>query len=198
MKPIHVKRVIQFIQQYHPIHNAEDLKVILQQNPERFIYLLNEAIEVSGSTPKCATRFIREFQSIKKENPTMNKPKITMRLVVWVKATWQKAVQFFSGKPQKVTIISAIGAVVAFIITRSPAAMSMLSKCGGLLNVAKDLTLQNVYLAGSFIQLFGNVVWNQVVAVKNFAVNKAAQAWRWTVGLFSSTHDSDESLYNAA
>lgn len=198
MKPIHVKRVIQFIQQYHPVHNAEDLKLILQQNPERFIYLLNEAIEVSGSTPKCATRFIREFQSIKRESPKMTKPKITMRLMIVIKSAWQKAVQFFSGKSQKVAIISAIGAVVAFIVTRSPAAMAMLSKCGSLLNVAKDLTLQNVYLAGSFIQLFGNVVWNQVVAVKNFAVNKAAQAWRWTVGLFSSTSDSDEPIYNAA
>ncbi len=198
MKPIHVKRVIQFIQQHHPIHNAEELKVILQQNPERFIYLLNEAIEVSGSTPKCAKRFIREFQSIKKENPTMNKPKITMRLVVWVKATWQKAVQFFSGKSQKVAIISAIGAVVAFIVTRSPAAMAMLAKCGGLLNMAKDLTLQNVYLAGSFIQLFGNVIWTQVVAVKNFAVKKAVQAWCWTVELFSSTSDNNEPVYNAA
>lgn len=199
MKPVHVKRVIQFIQQYHPVHNEQELKSVLQQKPELFIVLLNEAIDVSGSTPKCAKRFIREFQLIiEKENQTMNKPKITMRLVVWVKSTWQKAVQFFSGKSQKAAVIAAVGAAVAFFITRSPSAMAILSKCGGMLNALKDVTLQNIYFAGSFIQLFGNVVWTQVVAVKNFTVNKAVQAWRWTVGLFSSTPNNDEPTYNAA
>ncbi len=199
MKPVHVKRVIQFIQQHHPVHNAEDLTVILQQNPERFVYLLNEAIEVSGSTPKCAKRFIREFQLIiEKENQTMNKPKITMRLVVWVKSTWQKAVQFFSGKSQKAAVIAAVGAVVAFVISRNPSAMAILSKCGGMLNALKDVTLQNIYLAGSFIQLFGNSIWNSIVAIKDFTVKKIVQTWRWAMSLFTKSPDTDEPIYNAA
>ncbi len=199
MKPVHVKRVIQFIQQYHPVHNEQELKSILQQKPEQFIVLLNEAIEVSGSTPKCAKRFIREFQLIiERENKTMNKPKITMRLVVWVKSTWQKAVQFLSGKSQKAAVIAAVGAGVAFFITGSPSAMATLSKYGGMLNAVKDVTLQNIYLAGSFIQLFGNSIRNSIVAIKDFTVKKTVQTWRWMVSLFDTSRNNDEPLYDAA
>ncbi len=127
----------------------------------------------------------------------MNTPKLTMRLVVKAKSLWAKAVQFFSGKSQKVAVISAVVAVIAFFITRSSVALAMFSQASVALNAIKDVTLQNIYLAGSFVQMFGDVIWSRVVAVKNFAVKKVGQIWSWLVSLFASPTD-DRPIYDAA
>lgn len=200
MKPIYIKRVVDFIQRYHPEYTWRQLNAILEEKPEQFVFLLNEAIERSGSTPKCAIKFIKELQKIikshkadtqpsTKENTTMekpNKPAFIMRLVIVAKNVWGGVTKFFTTNAKKAAYTgSAIAiAVVTFLATNKTALLSLLAVIKGrsVINSLKSLWTKVQGLAAS---------------TKNFVVTKAKQAWIWVVNLFTR-ETGDEHQYNAA
>ncbi len=157
MKPIHIKRVVDFIHRYHPEYTERQLNTILEDKPEQFVYLLNETIERSGSTPKCAIKFIKELQKIikshkaenqpsTKENTTMekpNKPAFIIRLVTIAKNVWGGVTKFFTTNAKKVAVTgTAIAmAVVAYFATNKTALLSLLAVVKGqsVINSLKSL-----------------------------------------------------------
>jgi hypothetical protein len=224
MKPIHIKRVIDFIHRYHPEHTRTELNVLLEAEPEQFVYLLNEAIERSGSTPKCAIKFIKEIQKIiqetstNKENPTMEneiKPSFTMRLVAAAKNVWGKVTHFFSTNAKKTALTGSaiVIAVVAFFATNNTALLNLLAtiKSRGVINslktqlgkvtslivAGKNLVMNNIGLAWMFVQLAAEVALNKVIALKNFLVARVKQGWEWVMSLFKPELE-EEHQYKAA
>ncbi len=217
MKPIHIKRVIDFIHRYHPEHTGKELQALLEAEPEQFVYLLNEAIERAGSTPKCAIKFIKEIQKIVKETtinrekPIMKneiKPSFTMRLVNAAKNTWGRVTQFFSTKAKKAVLTSSAVAIaiVAFFATNNTALLALLAtvKSQGILtslNAAwgkgKQFVIENIELAWMFAQLAMQSVFEKAIAIKDFLVVRLKRAWNWTINLFKSDLE-DEHQYQAA
>ncbi len=207
MKPIYVKRVIDFIHHNHPEHTRAELKALLEAEPEQFIYLLNEAIERSGSTPKCATKFIKEVQKIIKENNDMNTEKKTgfvMRLVVTAKNVWSKVTSFCSSNVKKTALTGSVLAmiVVTFLMTKTTVLLSALAalKTKGLVALfkglfgkalalavkGKDLVLRNVEWVWVSVQLMGQIAFTKVISLKNYIVMWFKQAWQWVTGLFKN------------
>lgn len=218
MKPIYVKRVIDFIHRYHPEHTRVELKALLEAEPEQFIYLLNEAIERSGSTPKCATKFIKEVQKIIKENNDMNTEKKTgfvMRLVVTAKNVWSKVTSFFSSNVKKTALTGSVLAmvVVTFLMTKTTVLLSVLATlktkglvkslkglCGKALALAvkgKDLVLRHVEWVWLSAQLMTQVAFAKVISLKNYIVTWFKQAWQWVAGLFKEDVEQNHQ-YQAA
>lgn len=216
MKPIYIKRVVDFIHRYHPEYAGRQLNAILEEKPEQFVFLLNEAIERSGSTPKCAIKFIKELQKIikshkadtqpsTKENTTMekpNKPAFIMRLVIVAKNVWGGVTKFFTTNAKKAAYTgSAIAiAVVTFLAANNTAFLTLLAAVKGqsilnllkgllqrsikLLASGKDFVLNSIELTWVFTRLAALSVMHKLIQLKNHAVAKVKQAWRWLVGLF--------------
>ena len=224
MKPIYIKRVIDFIHRYHPEHTRNELNTLLEAEPEQFVYLLNEAIERSGSTPKCAIKFIKEIQKIiqetstNKENPTMEneiKLSFTMRLVAAAKNVWGKVTHFFSTNAKKTALTGSavVIAVVAFFATNNTALLTLiatiksqgivnslkvlLGKVTGVIIAGKNLVMESAGLAWMFAQLAVNAVLNKVIALKGFLVTRVKQGWKWAVSLFKPELE-EEHQYQAA
>ncbi len=223
MKPIHIKRVIDFIHRYHPEHTGRELQALLEAEPVQFVYLLNEAIERAGSTPKCAIKFIKEIQKViqkttNQESKTMNKeikPSFTMRLVAAAKNVWGKVSQFFTTNAKKAALTgSALAiAVVAFFATNNTALIALLAtvksqgiitslkalwgKAAGLVSAGKHFVKENLELAWMFTQLAIQAVLEKAIALKNFLVARVKQGWKWVMSLFKPELE-EEHQYQAA
>lgn len=183
MKPIYIKRVIDFIHYYHPELTGRELRSILENEPEQFIYLLNEAIERAGSTPKCAIKFIKEIQKIiketsnnthpiTKESPIMTneiKPSFAMRLVAAAKNVWGKVSKFFSTNTKKVAVTGSaiIVALIAFFATNKTALVTLL------------ITMKSQGVLRSLNRLWTKVV-DLAATSKNFILDNLELAWMFT------------------
>ncbi|WNJ95434.1 hypothetical protein RND59_15120 [Vibrio ruber] len=202
MKPIYIKRVVDFIHRYHPEYTGRQLNAILEDKPEQFVYLLNEAIERSGSTPKCAIKFIKELQKIikshkaetqpsTKENTTMekpNKPAFIMRLVIVAKNVWGGVTKFFTTNAKKAAVTgTAIAmAVVAYFATNKTALLSLLAVIKGqsVINSLKSLWTKVQGLAVStknFLRQNVELLWIVVQLGATKSLEKASAAKNFVV-----------------
>lgn len=161
MKAKQLKRIINFIIQYHQNHTNKSIRALLKNNPEQFIDLLNDAVEQADSVPNSVVNFIMEVgkqtQQVKptespkqeqptKENPTMKnlkKTPIIIRLVTIVKGAWAKAVQLLTRNKGKVKLaMSAVAvAAVAIVTSKGTAILAVLAalKSRGLINSTTSL-----------------------------------------------------------
>lgn len=161
MKAKQLKRIISFINQYHPNHTSKSLSALLKSNPEQFISLLNKTVEQADSVPNSVVNFMTEVgkqvqqetlaespkqEQPTKENPTMNNQKktpIIMRLITVVKGAWAKAVQLLTSNKGKVKLVmSAIAvATVAIVTSKGTAILTLIAalKSRGLINSVTGL-----------------------------------------------------------
>lgn len=227
MKAKQLKRIINFILQYHQNHTNKSIRALLKSNPEQFIDLLNETVEQAESVPNSVVNFMTEVgkqvlqvkptESPKqkqptKENPTMNNQKktsIIMRLVTVVKGAWAKAVQLLTSNKGKVKLaMSAVTiAAVAIVTSKGTAILAVLAalksrglvdsimnavaKVGGLFSNTKVYALDKLSSALGYLHLGGAILLSKMIALKNFIVEQAKQAWSWVLDLFSVTTESE-------
>ncbi len=179
MKPIHIKRVIDFIHQHHPEKTGKQLRALLQNSPLQLIELLNQAVAQATDIPPSVTKFMNEITQVNqteiKEEHSMNTQhsttqhsqtqsnSIMMRLVNRIKATFSNVTQFFSKRASTVKVISlALAAAIAAYFTS-----------GSTLILAALATIKGKGLF-SAIKQFGLSLLNIVMQLKERVLDKVS------------------------
>ncbi|MGI2002101.1 hypothetical protein [Shewanella frigidimarina] len=179
MKPIHIKRVIDFVHQHHPEKTGKHLRSLLQADPLQFIELLNQVIAQTKNIPSSVIKFMNEITQINqteiKEEHSMNTQQSTsqnnqaesstimMKLVTRIKKTFSNVAQFFSKKASTVKVISfALAAAIVAYFTS-----------GSTLILAALATVKGEGFLGSMKQ-FGSNVLNIVMKLKERVLDKVS------------------------
>jgi hypothetical protein len=226
MKAQQLKRIVNFILQHNTNQTNASIRALLKTNPEQFLDLLNDAIDQADVVPASVVNFIKEVSKQTspkqaqptKENPTMTNQKktsIIVRLVAVIKGAWAKAVQILTNNTGKIKVVASAVALVAIALltNKGTAILTLLAaiKSKGLINSimntitkvlslfsnVKEYALVNLWAARGYLQLGGVVLLIKIIALKNFIVAKAKQAWGWVLDLFSVTAENEPHLQAA-
>ncbi len=201
MKPIHIKRVIDFIHQHHPEKTGKQLRALLQTDPLQVIELLNQAVAQANDIPPSVTKFMNEITQINqtkiKEENSMNTKhstsqnkqaqsnSIMMKLVNRIKTTFSNVTQFFSKRASIVKVISvALAAAIAAYFTS-----------GSTLILASLATIKGKGLLGS-IKQFGSSFLNIVMQLKARVLDKVSLGFMLLKGLGNLALDKAISVKN--
>lgn len=188
MKPIHIKRVIDFIHQHHLEKTGKQLRALLKTNPVQFVELLNQAIAKSPEIPPSVIKFMNEITQINqtevKEEHSMNtqhntsqnnQPEsstIMMRLVNRIKTTFSNVAQFFSKRASTAKVVSvALAAAIAAYFTS-----------GSTLILASLATIKGKGVLGS-VKQFGLSTLNILMQLKERVLDKVSLGFMLLKGL---------------
>lgn len=168
--------------------------------------VVNFMKEVSKQTQKAAPPVSPEQDQLIQESPTMKNQKktsIIMHLIVAVKGAWAKAIQLLTSNAGKVklAVSAAIVAAIAIVTSKGTAILTLIAalKSKGLIQSVMSLFTKGINLVKSIkdiivgklagligiIKMGGLIVLDKMIALKNFIVSKAKQAWSWIAELFT-------------
>lgn len=179
MKAKQLKRIVDFILQYHPNHTNKTIRALLKSDPEQFINVLSDAIDQADVIPSSVMNFMKEVRKqtqqieqptsseqdqLIKENPIMKNQKktsIIMHLVVAVKSAWVKAIQLLTGNAGQVKLVvsASMIAVIAIVTSKGTAVLTLIA------------ALKSKGLIQSIISLFNKGI-NLLKSIKDIIVGK--------------------------
>ncbi|MCL1148058.1 hypothetical protein L2747_18810 [Shewanella marinintestina] len=200
MKPTHLKKTIDFVQQ-HSKQSAKQLRHLLKTNPQAFLELLHQTCASVKSIPTSVNLFINYFEQ---ESTMKNQESVSlgMKIVLTFKKVVSSVTQFFSTKKQQVKVIVAAAAVAgaAYVATGGSIVVASVAAIKGqgvigaviqgakkvkeVLMMAREVVIEKASLLLVALNGFGCIAMAKLIEAKNYVVKKAKQLLIWGKGLF--------------
>jgi len=209
--PSHTNKSVRALFKLHPEQFLELLSNAIEQTeviPKSVVNFIRESSKQTNRTPPPTSPNQDELII---ESPTMNnqkKPSFIMRIVALVKRAWAKATNALTNNASKgkVLVSAVVFTVIAIVTSKGTATLTLIAalKSRGILNSATSLfpkavsllkssreaILSQISMVTAIIKIGGLVALDKAIALKNFILSKAKQAWYWVLELFATDTDN--------